>query len=240
MKKLKIVLICIGLATMVNCFGQSVSGKVIYKIQLVGYGGDTKSTEHNELNKSIIEIANKQTCTLKFNSTQSSSVLDKYLISDAENNGLNRMARTMAFIVTNENNYFLDKNTNSVILQNDIGILIEKAYEKLEWEITTETKTIDNYLCYKAIYLDKFVNRKGIVTSVPITAWFSPALPYAYGPKYFNGLPGLILELQDRETTFYASSIQISRDMEQKIEFPKGKTTTKEEYEKKLKAQMGI
>ena len=93
---------------------------------------------------------------------------------------------------------------------------------------------IDNYLCYKAIYLIKFVNRKGINTSIPIVAWFAPSLPYAYGPKYFNGLPGLILELVDRETTFLASSITISKDKEVKIDFPKGKTVSQEEYTKKV------
>lgn len=234
MEKLKIILICLTATAMANCFGQSLSGKVIYKIQLVGYGEGSKNSEIKELNEATVEIANKQTCTLNFNNTQSSSVLDKYLISDEENNGLRRMARTMAFIVTNEGDYFIDKRTNIEIKREDSGNLISKIYQKLEWQITSESKMIDNYLCYKAIYLIKFVNRKGINTSIPIVAWFAPSLPYAYGPKYFNGLPGLILELVDRETTFLASSITISKDKEVKIDFPKGKTVSQEEYTKKV------
>ncbi|MFV8345142.1 GLPGLI family protein [Flavobacterium sp. ZB4P13] len=234
MKKFKIILICLTVSIMPNCFGQTVSGKVIYKIQLVGFGADSKNPEYKELNEATVEIANKQTCTLDFNSMQSSSVLDRYLISDAENNGLRRMARTMAFIVTNESDYFFDKRTNIAIKREDNGNLIQKIHQKLEWEITTESKLIDGYLCYKAIYLMKFVNRRGINTSIPIVAWFAPSLPYAYGPKYFNGLPGLILELVDRDTTFYATSITISKDKEVKIDFPKGKTITQEDYTKKV------
>ncbi|WP_188048934.1 GLPGLI family protein [Flavobacterium sp. GP15] len=240
MKKLKIIFICICASTMANCFGQSVSGKVIYKIQLVGYGTVSKDPEFNKLNEATVEIANKQTCTLQFNSTQSSSVLDKYLISDAENNGLRKMARTMAFIVTNESDYFFDKYTNTAIKREDNGKLIKKAHDKLQWEISSESKIIDNYLCYKATYFMKFINRLGVNTSIPITAWFAPSLPYAYGPKYFNGLPGLILELVDRETTFYATSIEIFTDKELALDFPKGKTISAEVYEKEIKTQMGM
>ena len=140
MEKLKIILICLTATAMANCFGQSLSGKVIYKIQLVGYGEGSKNSEIKELNEATVEIANKQTCTLNFNNTQSSSVLDKYLISDEENNGLRRMARTMAFIVTNEGDYFIDKRTNIEIKREDSGNLISKIYQKLEWQITSESK----------------------------------------------------------------------------------------------------
>jgi GLPGLI family protein len=230
MEKLKIILICISATAMVNCFGKSLSGKVIYIIQLVGYGEGSKNAENKELNEATVEIANKQTCTLNFNNMQCSSVLDKYLISDEENNGLRRMARNMAFIITNESDYFFDKRTNKAIKREDNGNLISKIHQKLEWEITTESKMIDNYLCYKAIYLSKFINRKGINTSIPIVAWFAPSLPYSYGPKYFNGLPGLILELVDRETTFYAASVKISKDKDLVIDFPKGRIISQEEY----------
>lgn len=219
---------------MYNCFGQTASGTVIYKIQLKNYGADNKNPEFKELNEATVKIANQQTCTLNFNSAQSSSVLDKYLISDAENNRLIRMATTMAFIITNESDYFFDKLTNTAIKREDNGNLIKNIHKKLDWEITTESKLIDGYLCYKAIYFDKFINRKGVNTSIPIVAWFAPSLPYGFGPKYFNGLPGLILELNDRETTFYATSIKISKDKELVIELPKGKIVSQEQYTKKV------
>ena len=239
MKKVIIGFCCLLFTVTVDCYSQSVSGKVIYKTQLAGYGSGNKNSKFLALNEAIIKIANKQTLTLNFNSGQSSSVLDKYLISDADDNEFNKMARSLAFVVTNGNDYFFEKSTNTAVERKDNGSLTKKTHKKLEWDITTESKMIGDYLCYKAIYLDKFINRLGKNTSVPITAWFAPSLPYGFGPKYFNGLPGLILELEDRETTFLASSIIISNESEATIDFPKGKTITKEEFEKKMKSQYG-
>ena len=214
-------------------YSQGVSGKVIYKIQLAHNGADIKNSPNKELIEATLEIANKQTTTLLFNSTQSSTVLDQYLISDSENTGIRKWARSMAFVQTVLNDYFYDKSNNTAIERKENWQLVNKTNKILDWEVTAESKKIGDYLCYKAIYLDKFINRQGKSTSVPITAWFAPNLPYSYGPKYFNGLPGLILELQDRETTFLASSITISNEDEVKIDFPKGKTVNQESYNSK-------
>jgi GLPGLI family protein len=237
MKKIKILFFCVALVAMFDGYSQVLSGKVTYKIQLADNGVDIKNSPDREFIEATREIANKQTATLKFNRTQSSFILDQYLIADAEDSGLRKFARSMAFIQTVLYDYFFDKTTNTAVQRKENGQLLEIANKKLEWEITVESKKIDNYLCYKAIYLNKFINRRGKGVSVPITAWFAPSLPYSYGPKYFNGLPGLILELQDRETTFLASSISISNTEELKIDFPTGKTIPKEEYEKKMEAQ---
>ncbi|NRT11655.1 GLPGLI family protein [Flavobacterium sp. 14A] len=234
MKKLRNIIICLVFATIRNSFGQAASGKVVYKIQLAGFGSQNASPENKELNETIVSIANSKTATLTFNSKRSSFVLDNYLSSDSKQNGLTGMAEKLAFIEINGQNYFIDKVSNSSILENMDGFLIEKENEKLEWEITTESKEIDGYLCYKAIHLWKFTNRRGTATTIPIIAWFAPSLPYSYGPKYFTGLPGLILELTDRKITFLASSISILKNQQLEVEFPKGKTVNSEDYNKKI------
>ena len=232
MKNLTFLFLFISFLASLESYSQSLSGRVIYKVQVVGYGTN-KESKFKEYNAAINEIANKRTLTLTFNSIQSSSVMDRYLISDAENNALNRSASAMAFVLTNGADYFFDKTSSTAVKRYNNARLVKNTHKILEWDITAESKKIDNYLCYKAVYLDKFVNRIGVDTVIPITAWFAPSLPYSYGPKYFNGLPGLILELQDRETTFLASSISISNIEELKIDFPKGKTIDQEEYDKR-------
>jgi GLPGLI family protein len=239
MEMKKKLLFCIALISMFNCYSQALSGKVIYKIQLAGNGVDLKNSPNREFIEATIEIANKQTTTLLFNSTRSSTVLDQYLVLETGNSRLRKFARSMAFIQTVGSDYFFDKSTNTAIERKENGQLVSKTNEKLEWEITTESKMIDDFLCYKAIYFLKFVNRSGNDTSIPITAWFAPSLPYSYGPKHFNGLPGLILELEDRETSFLASSITISNESEAIIDFPKGKTIPKDDFDEKMKAQRG-
>jgi GLPGLI family protein len=46
-------------------------------------------------------------------------------------------------------------------------------------------------------------------------------------------LPGLILELQDRETTFLATKINFT-DHKKIIDFPKKKSITEDEFRKKM------
>lgn len=219
MKNVKIIFICVASFFLSISYSQNLSGKVIYKVQLVGFGEDSKDPQYKEFNKSVSEIANKLKCTLKFNGHQSSSVVDEFLVSDSENS----FASKLAFIETTGSNFYLDKKVGYVILEGTSGNPIKEPYLKKEWEITTESKKIDNYLCYKAIYLLKFINRKKEEVSIPIIAWFAPSLPYSYGPKGYGDLPGLILELQDRRSTFYATNITISEENELKINFPKVK-----------------
>ncbi|MFT5253120.1 MAG: GLPGLI family protein [Flavobacteriales bacterium] len=235
MKQVMLLFLYVSFAMVQDNYSQSLSGKVIYKIQFIDNHVDLKNSPDRELIENTIEIANKQTTTLLFNRTQSSTILDQYLIQDTGGNtGLRKWAQKMAFIQTVGSDYFYDKVSNTAVERNNSGTLVKKTNKKLEWDITTESKMIGDYLCYKAIYLDKFINRLGKNTSVPITAWFAPSLPYGFGPKYFNGLPGLILELEDRETTFLASSIIISNESEATIDFPKGKTVSQEDYTKKV------
>ena len=63
----------------------------------------------------------------------------------------------------------------------------------ISWLIGKETKIILGYLCYNAT--TTFRGRKYM-------AWFAKEIPISYGPWKFNGLPGLILEIQDSENYF--------------------------------------
>src|SRR5699024_11197932 len=49
-----------------------------------------------------------------------------------------------------------------------------------------------------------YKKKKGV-----LTAWFTPDLPFQFGPIGYAGLPGLILELSIRGITYYADDIQL-------------------------------
>lgn len=125
------------------------------------------------------------------------------------------------------------KSLNSVIGNIDayIGIPIVD-----DWEITSETKEIDGFQCYKALgkkktsYLDKKFEEE-------VIAWFCPKLPYSFGPTQYFGLPGLILEIQESKVVIGVKKIDLNRDV--KINFDSNKKIiTKYEYDVFIKNGM--
>ena len=235
------IFVLITILLTLSSSSQVVSGKITYNIQPIDIELDSKSDKINSLNEKIYQVAHKQSFTLEFNAIKSSFILNNLLdSSNIDEQYSKKISNLASMLITSGYNYYLNLLTKTVVLQNADGLLIEEKYDKKNWKITSESKKIADYLCYKAIYIKNYMGRNGKNISIPITAWFAPSLPYSYGPKDYNGLPGLILELQERKTIYFASLITLSKDKELEIEFPKGKTVTKEDYEKKLKAQMGM
>jgi GLPGLI family protein len=77
---------------------------------------------------------------------------------------------------------------------------------ELNWVITNDFKTILNYTCQRAT--TTFAGRR-------YDAWFTTAIPKSYGPYKFSGLPGLILELQDRENHHYFTLLSVDKCLNQ-------------------------
>lgn len=73
------------------------------------------------------------------------------------------------------------------------------AYEyeeinNIDWKIIKEFKTVAGYKCQKAE-----TTKYGRTW----TAWFSPDIPFQFGPYKFNGLPGLIAEVYDTKDDYH-------------------------------------
>ena len=86
--------------------------------------------------------------------------------------------------------------------------LITEPPKEFNWKLTNETKTILGYTCYKATH-----NREGM-NPVIVTAWYSPEIPYQFGPKGYSRLPGLILEIVlGGKTTYTADTINWDDDV---------------------------
>lgn len=82
----------------------------------------------------------------------------------------------------------------------------DKIY-KPKWQIVKEYKTIGNYNCQKATTAFRGRNYQ---------AWFCEAIPVNFGPWKFNGLPGLILEIEDelKVLKITATSIDIGATLD--------------------------
>jgi GLPGLI family protein len=217
-----------------NVYSQRKSGEVNYKLFAIKFELDSKDTSINDITKKIWKEAENQSFKLSFNNLKSSFIQHQVLTKENEIGKTNILDKIASNLVSTPYSYFIDFSEKSYILKTVDGILIEKPREIYNWKITTETKNIGSYLCYKATCFKSFIGRDGKEKSIQITAWFAPSLPYSFGPKDYNGLPGLILELTENKSIYYASNISIFNDIEIKIQFPSGKTISEFEYAKKI------
>ena len=169
--------------------------------------------------------------SLVFNDSTSIFYLEKKLFSD------NRAA---SFTIINIG-YFgrIKQQPSNYItenLQEDFGsFLVLRPYQK--WELHEETKQIGDYLCFKATTFHTTTNPKGKVFKHNFTAWYTPQLPYKFGPAGYGNLPGLIIELQGKEFTYGVKKIEFYKDDEKskKNRMPRlkrKKLITEEKFEK--------
>ena len=126
--------------------------------------------------------------------------------------------------------------------------LITDRIPRLDWKLSSETKNIGEYTCFKATKTiakekdeDKitYLNDKNesdkepqITENVTITAWYTPQIPVGNGPNLYGGLPGLILELNDGVEVMVCSKISMNMGKVEIIDPPKkGKKVTQVEYD---------
>jgi len=154
-------------------------------------------------------------------------------ISGMDNEGDRGLKETM-IITGSYGVYYFNKGLNKRIRQIDVYgqlFLIESDLNSRQWVLTQETKTINNYLCYKATSTLVTKNSAGTFYK-PLIAWYAPKLPMPYGPNGYGGLPGLILQLTEGDFIFYVSKLILNPKNPNKIEQPtKGKKVTEDEFE---------
>jgi len=126
---------------------------------------------------------------------------------------VDKMDNIMPFIeiysFTNAQTALKIKNQDKIILKLD---------RNQQWVLTTETKLIKQFTCYKAI-ASYTIKRRDKTIQFPIIAWFCPELPYRFGPMGYGKLPGLILELQERNIIYGIKKIKLEPNLK-KINLP--------------------
>lgn len=217
----------------VNLISQELSGRITYNVSynvtIEQVTKRNKAIGRKISKRSIDKIKNAKDVLafLEFNSTYAIQKIEAELKNDAYK-GINstRMGAGNNKVYFTENSF---EQKNSILECRTLGecFLIEQP--KSVWEISQESKIIGGYLCYRAIY------KTPLYTSTKPIAWFTPKISASYGPKFFSGLPGLILELEDNTVTFKAIKIELNPKEKIEIKKPKGKKITKEAYEKLLR-----
>ncbi|NOJ76573.1 GLPGLI family protein [Empedobacter stercoris] len=113
----------------------------------------------------------------------------------------------------------------------DMGVkqyLIKDQIPDYKWKISREKTDIAGYQATKA---------EGVMMdSIPVTAWYAPAIPIKDGPTSLAGLPGLIIkaefEANGAKMIYTLKDLKIS-DKDLKIALPtKGEVVTQDEFMK--------
>jgi GLPGLI family protein len=208
------------------------TGEVIYKKKMIDSYKKDSMKEDPLFNQASL-ASELHNFTLSFNINASKFIFH-------ENLGLGTSAKErynskLSSLLCNDYNYYYDSK-NKVGIQDYDGTLVSDD-TKINWNITNESKTISGFLTYKATYSSSIINHKGELKEILINAWFAPSIPIPYGPKNYNSLPGLILELQDMMSIIYATDIKLNLKEKIKLDFPKGKVLSKEEYRKMIKTR---
>ncbi len=221
-------------------FSQKKGGEVVYKVVMVE-DSVTKSSLRPRL-KERYEMAESKIADLKpslvFNDSLAvfAKNLSKYRNDEIFSFAL-KLIDCEKVIYTNTlsgENIFNSVEKKAIFKENEF--LISKKLEE-NWVLTDESKMIQNFKCFKATLQISLKNDYGTFYRTLI-AWYCPEIPYSFGPKGYTGLPGLILELQDRNVVFGVESLRLFEE-NVKIDLPtKGKSISFDEYETILRERV--
>ncbi|MGO3154032.1 MAG: GLPGLI family protein [Mesonia sp.] len=110
--------------------------------------------------------------------------------------------------------------------------IVDKEPKQYNWKLINKTKKIAGFNCRLAV-TSIIKNNK----SVNVKAWYTPSIPVSLGPKGFNGLPGMILAVEELGNFYYAIDVDFNENI--KIKEPKkGKTVSEQDFKQIVKGSM--
>lgn len=121
---------------------------------------------------------------------------------------------------------FIDFKDSSVVSQYKYDFagtlyLIKEKTKRYQWNISDKETLIKGRKCYEAT----------LESNSNVKIWFTPEVPFHYGPLGYNDIPGLVMKM---ETAVYVLTLEnVSEITEAKMEIPvKGKPITREAFDK--------
>jgi GLPGLI family protein len=171
--------------------------------------------------KAQLEKMNK-TMVLYYDKGES---LYKQLTTDNDAQSMQGNISVQTVQINSGGSYYKSQKDKKSIAQEyivDRAFLITEPLRS-EWQLLPEEKNIGNYKCKKA------------TNSKNATAWYCPEIPISDGPYLYQGLPGLILEVDIPGKIITMQNIEFDAIVKDKILSPKtGKKISREEYIKTL------
>ena len=231
---------------------QNFTGKAIYKTSIkssFSFDEDENSTMSDDMKKQLqaqLHKMNQKTFILNFDQKTSSYKEEITLDVPKPQVGGGDIVMMSFGGSGNASVYF--KNIKEKRFSNQTEImgkrfLVKDKLPEYKWKLSSETKNIGNYTCYKATFTEEVENinmtfengeakEEKIKENSITTAWYTVDLPVSNGPGDYQGLPGLILEINDGKKTIVCTEITLnSSNKIDVVEPEKGKIVSQEKYD---------
>ncbi|MEN8880372.1 MAG: GLPGLI family protein [Polaribacter sp.] len=231
---------------------QDFSGRAMYKTSrksTIKFGKNEKgiSDKMQEELKKRMQKMNQKTFILEFDKT--SSIYKEDVKLDSPNPmGVRSGVMVMSFGGSGSTDIYY-KNIKDQKFLNKTAImgkpfLVKDKLKQYNWELSSETKNIGMYTCYKATFTEEVESVKismingasketKTTETVTTTAWYTTQVPISNGPKNYQGLPGLILEINDGKNLIVCTEIVLNPEKKVVIEEPnKGKVVPQKKFDK--------
>ena len=235
---------------------QKLSGKATYisktKMELGNWGARMSEAQKKQVANRLKNRLEK-TYELTFNTTESSFKEEEKI------DAISGATDSWGAYFTRGDHYKNISSNKLVQSQEFYGkrFLIKDTLYKIDWSISTESKKIGNYTCYKAKAfvpynelnwynfswsdLRSTENKEGNDEEnlIIVEAWYTPQIPMAQGPAEFWGLPGLILEVSAQNTTLLCTEVALTKEIKLQIDTPdNGTEITKTAYTSTIREKM--
>lgn len=152
----------------------------------------------------------------------------------AKSNNLNQLTNQKNYNLNLDYKIYKDYNSSKIkfyIKRFNTDFFIEEN-EIPDWELTNEFLEIANYKCQKA-----HTNYKGREW----TAWFTNEIPLSDGPYKFYGLPGLVVQIQDKNKIHTFSLIHVINIENPYLKIPnKAKLITRNQFDNIMKKPLNL
>lgn len=138
-----------------------------------------------------LQIGDKRAFFASTVSLKGGSVMTNSGTTTHNPNGSITLGYKKGTVIPKTNFDFTIIQTNENIQYFDLAFMTLLTYREpviKNWKLVDETKVINTITCKKAEVT--FKGRNWI-------AWYSPEIPFPYGPMKFSGLPGLIIKITD-------------------------------------------
>jgi GLPGLI family protein len=253
-------LVVLLLCSTFSLFAQDFQGVATYKTQRkLDIKIDSTQVGGGEMQKQIMDMLKKEfqkTYILSFDKNTSIYKEDEVLAAPSAGG-----AMMVVSSLGGSGTLFKDIKNQSFTNQLETfgkQFIIKDRLKPIKWVLHSETKNIGNYTCYKATYT-KEIEEMSMMTfssseddnkgedsnellemkTTTVTAWYTPQIPVSNGPESYQGLPGLILEVNDGELTILCSKITLNPKKTLEIAEPKkGKEVTQQEYDDIMEKKM--